>query len=65
MFSRRLFFASAGASLWVPAASRTAFAAGSLGNPFTLGVASGSPRETSVVLWTRLAPKPLQGRGHA
>ena len=25
-------------------------------NPFTLGVASGSPRADSVVLWTRLAP---------
>jgi alkaline phosphatase D len=25
-------------------------------DPFTLGVASGSPRADSVVLWTRLAP---------
>jgi alkaline phosphatase D len=32
-------------------------------NPFTLGVASGSPREDGVVLWTRLAPKPLEGGG--
>jgi alkaline phosphatase D len=27
--------------------------------PFTLGVASGDPEPTSVVLWTRLAPDPL------
>ncbi len=32
-------------------------------DPFTLGVASGSPRADSVVLWTRLAPRPLEGGG--
>ena len=31
--------------------------------PFQLGVASGDPDESSVVLWTRLAPKPLEGGG--
>ncbi|MCC7010457.1 MAG: alkaline phosphatase D family protein [Acidobacteria bacterium] len=31
--------------------------------PFTLGVASGDPLPTGVVLWTRLAPKPLEGGG--
>jgi alkaline phosphatase D len=31
--------------------------------PFTLGVASGDPEPTAVVLWTRLAPKPFDG-GH-
>jgi alkaline phosphatase D len=31
--------------------------------PFPLGVASGDPWPTSVVLWTRLAPKPLDGGG--
>jgi alkaline phosphatase D len=31
--------------------------------PFTLGVASGSPTATGVVLWTRLAPEPLAGGG--
>ncbi len=31
--------------------------------PFTLGVASGSPRIDGVVLWTRLAPRPLEGGG--
>ena len=28
------------------------------GDPFTLGVASGMPRPDSVVIWTRLAPRP-------
>ena len=32
-------------------------------NPFQLGVASGDPDEESVVIWTRLAPKPLEGGG--
>ena len=31
--------------------------------PFGLGVASGSPLPTSVVLWTRIAPQPLEGGG--
>lgn len=31
--------------------------------PFTLGVASGSPRADGIVLWTRLAPEPLAGGG--
>ena len=33
------------------------------GQPFTLGVASGDPDATSVVLWTRLAPQPLEPLG--
>lgn len=31
--------------------------------PFTLGVASGDPLADRVILWTRLAPAPLQGGG--
>ena len=31
--------------------------------PFTLGVASGDPAHNSVVLWTRIAPDPLNGGG--
>jgi len=31
--------------------------------PFTLGIASGDPAPDGVVLWTRLAPKPLEGGG--
>mgnify|MGYP006286471093 CR=1 FL=1 len=33
------------------------------GDPFTLGVTSGSPTPTGIVLWTRLAPEPLHGGG--
>jgi hypothetical protein len=32
-------------------------------DPFQLGVASGEPWSDSVVLWTRLAPDPLNGGG--
>ncbi|MEW2388374.1 alkaline phosphatase D family protein [Streptomyces venezuelae] len=32
-------------------------------NPFTLGVASGDPQPTSVLLWTRLAPAPYEPGG--
>ncbi|HSV46741.1 MAG TPA: alkaline phosphatase D family protein [Ramlibacter sp.] len=44
--------AASAATLWLP---RSAWAQPRLvGNPFSLGVASGSPRHDSVVLWTRL-----------
>jgi alkaline phosphatase D len=33
------------------------------GYPFSLGVASGDPLPDGVVLWTRLAPEPLNGGG--
>ena len=60
MISRRRFLL---ASLLVPfagcATARPRFSA----PPFTLGVASGYPRADGVVLWTRLAPKPLDGGG--
>jgi alkaline phosphatase D len=32
-------------------------------NPFTLGIGSGDPTPDGVVLWTRLAPDPLNGGG--
>lgn len=32
-------------------------------DPFALGVASGDPDANSIVLWTRLAPSPLEPRG--
>ncbi|WP_246186964.1 alkaline phosphatase D family protein [Microlunatus speluncae] len=34
------------------------------GDPFTLGVAAGSPGDQSMVLWTRLALDPLAADGH-
>ena len=33
------------------------------GDPFTLGVASGDPTDSGVVLWTKLAPSPLEPGG--
>ena len=65
--SRRLFLAYA-ASLsalpWLGQRARAAkrgvrFSA----DPFTAGVASGDPAENGVVLWTRLAPRPLEPGG--
>ena len=51
------------AGLWLPSAQpvrkRMRFAS----DPFTLGVASGDPTESGMVLWTRLAPDPLRGGG--
>ncbi len=41
------------------AVSRPRFAS----DPFTLGVASGAPRADGFVIWTRLAPRPLEGGG--
>lgn len=32
-------------------------------NPFSLGIASGDPWPDGIVLWTRLAPRPLEGGG--
>lgn len=43
----------------IPEWLRPRFAA----NPFTLGIASGDPAADGVVLWTRLAPDPLNGGG--
>lgn len=63
--SRRLFLARSGRYL----ALTLAYGPGSVAqqksadNPFTLGVASGDPAPDGVVLWTRLAPDPLNGGG--
>jgi len=40
-----------------------ASASSSLRYPFTLGIASGDPLPTAVVLWTRLAPSPYETDG--
>ncbi|KIF71783.1 alkaline phosphatase [Streptomyces sp. AcH 505] len=67
---RRLLAAGAAASGAVAASQLlTAPAAGAAGrrplaaDPFTLGVASGDPLTTAVVIWTRLAVDPLNGGG--
>src|SRR3954447_15801380 len=60
--SRRTFvvggLATAGVVLapWRSAVAATPY-------PFALGVASGDPDSSSVVLWTRLAPSPLNADG--
>ncbi|MFM8572473.1 MAG: alkaline phosphatase D family protein [Pirellula sp.] len=64
--SNRREFLTSGASLAIfPLAAQ--IAPGALvrnvswaNDPFTLGVASGDPSSTGVVLWTRLAPDPVQ-----
>ncbi|WP_158886927.1 alkaline phosphatase D family protein [Amycolatopsis anabasis] len=45
------------------ASARTSAAAPAIGDPFQLGVASGDPLPDGVVLWTRLAPAPLNPDG--
>ncbi|MCP2252306.1 alkaline phosphatase D [Prauserella aidingensis] len=71
-FDRRRFLelgGAAGAALaaggltagpgWASPAQRSRFT----GHPFALGVASGDPLPSGVVLWTRLAPEPLAEDG--
>ena len=47
----------------VPVRSAVTAAAAAVPYPFKLGVASGEPDANSVVLWTRLAPTPLNADG--
>ncbi|MDG9719136.1 alkaline phosphatase [Streptomyces sp. DH24] len=54
--------AAASAQLWLPGSARAAETPLSDG-VFSLGVASGDPLPDGVVLWTRLAPDPLNGGG--
>lgn len=64
--SRRLFFAYASALSTIPFLGRGSRVQANpvyQSNPFSSGVASGDPDPRSVVLWTRLAPKPLEPNG--
>ncbi|MFE0519578.1 alkaline phosphatase D family protein [Streptomyces sp. NPDC058954] len=54
--------AAASAQLWLPGTARAAENAVPEG-VFSLGVASGDPLPDGIVLWTRLAPDPLNGGG--
>jgi len=55
---------SAAAGLFVVGRMAAAKAASPFaGDPFSLGVASGDPTSDGIVLWTRLAPAPLEGGG--
>jgi alkaline phosphatase D len=64
---RRLFLAGTAGAAALLATQRVSGAWASPGawpeDPFTLGVASGDPTPTGVVLWTRLAPRPLEPDG--
>jgi alkaline phosphatase D len=63
VISRRGFLL---ASVLAPLLARAATAAPKFSAyPFTLGVASGYPAADGVALWTRLAPRPLEGGGMA
>ncbi|MGQ0588252.1 MAG: alkaline phosphatase D family protein [Sphingosinicella sp.] len=61
MLTRRHFIAGAAATFAAPAIIRaqTVFRA----YPFSLGVASGDPSPDGFVIWTRLAPQPLEQHG--
>jgi alkaline phosphatase D len=66
--NRRTFLAAtsslAAAALWSSRALANVVTAPKFAlYPFTLGVASGDPTSSGVVLWTRLAPKPLEDGG--
>jgi len=65
--SRRLFMAYAASLSAIPWLDRQSAAATQSvafkDDPFTLGVASGDPSPSGVVLWTRLAPRPLEPGG--
>ncbi len=50
---------AASSSLWLPRSARSQTLIRS--NPFTLGIASGSPTRDGIVLWTRLAPSGFLG----
>lgn len=62
--SRRRFLVTTGTLIGLSVVDQKALAA-SNGGYFSLGVASGSPRTDQVILWTRLAPDPLNGGGMA
>lgn len=65
--SRRLLLAYTSALAGLPLIAQRASALDQQvsfsSNPFTLGVASGDPDSTSVVIWTKLAPQPLEPSG--
>lgn len=64
--SRRIFLAYAASLSAIPLLGQTAGTPKKVkfsSNPFSMGVASGDPDHESVILWTRLGPKPLEPGG--
>jgi len=67
-FSRRFFLTAASTTVAWPFANMGVAAAAdrrvvTADYPFKLGVASGDPAPDGMVIWTRLAPDPIQGGG--
>ena len=70
-FTRRTFLHTLAAGVAAPAHAAQAVLPrrpspvrlGQARDPFTLGVASGDPRSDGFVIWTRLAPDPVNGGG--
>lgn len=63
MFSRRLFIGSGLAAAVTAPAILRAQSIGWREFPFSLGIASGEPSADGFVLWTRIAPEPLDSHG--
>ncbi len=63
MFTRRLFIGSTIASALAAPAILRADGIGWRSFPFSLGIASGEPTSDGVVLWTRIAPDPMEPHG--
>ena len=64
--SRRLFLKRAGAlaaATLLEPCTRVLAQPRFASDPFALGIASGFPHPSGMTLWTRLAPKPLEGGG--
>ena len=64
--SRRLFLTYAASLSAIPLLGQTSSTPKKVSfssNPFSMGVASGDPDHKSVILWTRLGPKPLEPGG--
>ena len=58
---RRNLIKSAGSlAIFAGLSARPVFGRSLGGYPFTLGVASGDPSPDGFVLWTRLAPNPIE-----
>jgi alkaline phosphatase D len=60
-FDRRRLLQAAGSGALLAAPAVRAALGQAPADPFTLGVASGYPIPDGFVLWTRLAPRPLEG----
>ena len=60
---RQLIKAAGGLALFAGLSPSPLFARPLGANPFTLGVASGDPWPDGFVIWTRLAPRPLDEHG--